>query len=196
MRITLVLIAAAITLSPCASFAGQSSLDARQPSPEARTLIQQLKPPGPPLGIPGISPPTNSKPVTPPASGCPKQDESASVGYATQPVYFDNGSAKLTPRTLAVLKYIGEALRNDELAPYRYTVEGHTDTTGTANGNLVLSQQRAKAVVEYLSTNLGVARSRLEPVGKGEQGLLISTGPGISEPCNRRVMLVLLTETK
>jgi len=48
------------------------------------------------------------------------------------------------------------------------TIEGHTDSIGSDSYNQRLSERRAQAVKAYLVSK-GVAASRLETVGKGEQ---------------------------
>ena len=50
-------------------------------------------------------------------------------------------------------------------------VEGHCDERGTTDYNLALGQRRAQAVVDYL-TQMGVAKSRLEAMSKGEEAPL------------------------
>ena len=47
------------------------------------------------------------------------------------------------------------------------SIEGHTDNTGTANYNRILSQRRANAVADILVNN-GVPPARLYAVGRGE----------------------------
>jgi hypothetical protein len=63
-------------------------------------------------------------------------------------------------------------------------VAGHTDPTGGDASNLVLSQNRARAVADYL-TGLGVAAERLHVVGYGE-----SRPIGTNDAMNRRVDLI------
>ena len=77
-----------------------------------------------------------------------------------------------------------------DLADYKFRIEGHTDTVGSANYNQALSERRAKAVVSYIASKYGVNTARLEPVGEGEQGLLVATPPQTPEPRNRRVQVI------
>jgi outer membrane protein OmpA-like peptidoglycan-associated protein len=108
---------------------------------------------------------------------------------ATLDVLFTPGSSNLTSLGRAQLDQLGEALKPDS---HRFRIEGHTDTTGPAQANLVLSQRRAEAVVTYLVTRHGIDRGRLEAVGMGEQGLAIPTADQVAEPRNRRVAVVKL----
>ena len=91
---------------------------------------------------------------------------------------------------MQTLNQLGLALSQSALAPYRFRIEGHTDTVGTAAYNKQLSDQRAAAVADYLATNFKVDRSRLQPVGVGEEGLLVPTPDQTNEPKNRRVAVV------
>jgi OmpA-OmpF porin, OOP family len=69
-------------------------------------------------------------------------------------------------------------------------VSGFTDTSGTPEYNLGLSERRAKAVAAQLETD-GVPASEIEIHAFGDTHLLVATGPGVREPQNRRVEIVL-----
>jgi OmpA-OmpF porin, OOP family len=119
--------------------------------------------------------------------------QSSGVGRSINlTVVFDTDSAQLTPQAMEALDALGRALSNRQLADYRFRIEGHTDTVGTPDYNSALSERRAAAVVAYLTTKFGVAKTRLEPVGMGEQGLLVPTPPQTPELRNRRVQIVNL----
>lgn len=105
-------------------------------------------------------------------------------------VDFATGSAQLTPQARETLDQLGKALSSNDLASYRFRIEGHTDTVGTTAFNRTLSEQRAAAVVDYLARRFGVQPARLEAVGMGEAGLLVPTPPQTAEPRNRRVQVV------
>ncbi len=107
-------------------------------------------------------------------------------------VLFRTGSADLTPDAQHTLDELGKALSAPALAPYRFRIEGHTDTVGGTAANRILSERRAAAVVSYLNARFGVDRARLEAVGMGEDAPLVSTGPQVPEPRNRRVQVVNL----
>jgi outer membrane protein OmpA-like peptidoglycan-associated protein len=105
-------------------------------------------------------------------------------------VQFATGSADLTPQAIQTLDNLGKAMSDQSLSPYRFRVEGHTDTVGTREMNKSLSERRADAVADYLATNFHIDRSRLQPVGMGEDNLLIPTPDQTNEPRNRRVQVV------
>ncbi len=107
-------------------------------------------------------------------------------------VNFATGSADLTPDAVRTLDELGSALSSKELAGYHFRIEGHTDTVGSAEYNRALSERRAEAVVDYIAKKFGVAPTRLQAVGMGEQGLMVPTPPQTAEPRNRRVQVVNL----
>ena len=105
-------------------------------------------------------------------------------------VQFATGSAELTPQAVQTLTSLGQALTNPTLANYRFRIEGHTDTVGSPAYNQQLSQRRAEAVVDYLSTNFHIDRNRVQAIGMGQDGLMIQTPPQTPEARNRRVQVV------
>jgi outer membrane protein OmpA-like peptidoglycan-associated protein len=105
-------------------------------------------------------------------------------------VQFANGSAALTPEGIAQIEELAHALSGPRLASYRFRIEGHTDTVGSADYNQALSDQRAAAVLDYLVHHDAIAASRLEAVGYGKTHLLVPTGDQVPEPGNRRVRIV------
>lgn len=70
------------------------------------------------------------------------------------------------------------------------SIEGHTDNTGTANYNKILSQRRANAVADILVNN-GVPPARLYAVGRGENEPVASNLSATGRAQNRRVEIVI-----
>jgi len=129
------------------------------------------------------------RPVAPPVRETTAPE---GVAAASITVLFPTGSAALTQQAMAALAPLGRALTSSDLAPYRFRIEGHTDTTGDMQTNLVLSQRRAESVRDFLTKEFRVSPSRLEAVGLGESELLVPTGDQVSEPRNRRVQVLNL----
>jgi OmpA-OmpF porin, OOP family len=103
-------------------------------------------------------------------------------------VFFDWDRADLTDRARQV---IAEAAQNSTHVQYtRIEVNGYTDTSGTAAYNLRLSVRRAQAVEGELVRD-GVPQNVIDIHGFGETHLLVPTGPGVREPQNRRVEIIL-----
>ena len=109
-------------------------------------------------------------------------------GKASLLITFATGSSDLSAETIQVLEKVAKALQSDRLAGFAFRIEGHADPRGAADANQKLSQERAQAVVSYLTAKLGVLPDRLQPVGKGASELLNPQHPEAAE--NRRVTIV------
>ena len=72
------------------------------------------------------------------------------------------------------------------------TVEGFADPAGTQAYNKRLSQKRAAAVADYLTSQGGLASGNVRTVGYGENRLINQErGPGMTGIENRRVVFVV-----
>ncbi len=117
--------------------------------------------------------------------GCP-----VPVTIDLKGVNFDFDRATLRPDAVAVLS---EALQILQRYPdLRVEVAGHTDLCGSDAYNQGLSERRAVAVYDYLTSN-GINASRLSgPIGYGESRPLVPTAqtlPGCRNETNRRTEL-------
>jgi len=171
MRVTAVVVVLSV-LSPAMALA--------QGAPSTEQIVKSLTPTGPSSATRGIRLSPQGQPQPPPQAA---PSVSLSVNFATN-------STELTPDDKQVLDNLGKALNDQQLAAYRFRIEGHTDTVGSRDYNKVLSNRRAGAVVDYLAVNFHVDRSRLQAVGMGKDGLLIPTPDQTPDPRNRRVLVV------
>lgn len=73
-------------------------------------------------------------------------------------------------------------------------VIGHTDSSGSADHNQSLSEQRANAVADKLM-DAGIAFERIETIGKGEGSPVASNLTEEGKAQNRRVEIVILPNT-
>jgi outer membrane protein OmpA-like peptidoglycan-associated protein len=105
-------------------------------------------------------------------------------------VLFRTDSADLSEHAGDVVAALAEEARHHPGAAI--VVDGYTDTTGTPEHNLDLSQARAKTVADALMQQ-GVNGRRIETHGYGETNLAVPTGDQVSEPRNRRVVVRLTT---
>ena len=104
------------------------------------------------------------------------------------PVTFLLGSATLTADGQAVVGHVADVLSANPSIKVR--IEGHTDTNGTPETNLVLSQARAETVRATL-VSLGVAADRLTAVGLGQAGLKVPDDTPANQAINRRVEFIV-----
>ncbi len=82
-------------------------------------------------------------------------------------VTFSVNSDRLTDKAKGNLREFGKALRDPRLSIAKFTIDGHTDASGSETYNLRLSIRRAHSVVSFLRTQ-GVDPSRLIAQGFGE----------------------------
>jgi outer membrane protein OmpA-like peptidoglycan-associated protein len=99
-------------------------------------------------------------------------------------INFDVDSAELRRDAIPALNQILEALQSNQ--GRSVTIEGHTDSDGSDERNLDLSQRRAQAVVDWLVRE-GIAADRLVPAGKGEAQPIAGNGTSAGKAANRRV---------
>jgi outer membrane protein OmpA-like peptidoglycan-associated protein len=103
---------------------------------------------------------------------------------------FGPGSSSLSAAAQAQLQAFAEALKRPQLANIRVRIEGHTDSSGGRAVNQTLSQRRAQAVADYL-TSQGIDVGRLEVRGFGYDQPL--PGMPASARENRRVEAVRIS---
>lgn len=105
-------------------------------------------------------------------------------------VHFARNSTGLDEQARLDLMALGEALTSEALQHYRYLVAGHTDATGAADYNQMLSEQRAQSVRNFLIETFAIEAERLESVGWGESKPKDATAP--TAAANRRVEVTLI----
>jgi OmpA-OmpF porin, OOP family len=103
-------------------------------------------------------------------------------------VFFDWDKATLTTRARQIIHEAADASTHVQYT--RIEVNGYTDTSGTPRYNQGLSVRRAEAVAAELVHD-GVPRASISIQGFGETHLLVPTGPGVREPQNRRVEIII-----
>lgn len=106
-------------------------------------------------------------------------------------VLFESGETDLVEEAFGSIQEVVDLLQTEPDKQIR--IEGHTDSTGSTETNLRLSQQRADAVLEALVT-LGVDPSRMTSVGMGEDFPIASNDTEEGRSRNRRVDVILLDE--
>jgi outer membrane protein OmpA-like peptidoglycan-associated protein len=104
-------------------------------------------------------------------------------------VLFASGQATLVEGGRSSLEEVVDLLQTEPDKKIR--VEGHTDSRGDAAANLLLSEQRAQAVLEAL-VSLGVDSDRISALGMGEDFPIASNDDEEGRARNRRVDVILL----
>ena len=104
-------------------------------------------------------------------------------------VTFAFGSSDLNSQFFSVLDSVAKVLNKYDKTLVE--VAGHTDSVGSVESNLILSERRANTVAEYLVSR-GVNRDRTIVVGAGEEYPVASNGSAEGRALNRRVELSLL----
>lgn len=104
-------------------------------------------------------------------------------------IYFEWDRAVLSREALGKLRAVAKELLAIK-EPYTLVLNGHTDSSGTEEYNMKLSQKRAQRVRDLLVT-LGVPSAIMQVFAFGETDLDVSTGDGVREAKNRRVEIFL-----
>ncbi len=122
-------------------------------------------------------------PPSPPAASVP------TVAPArTYLVFFDWDKSDLTERARQI---VAEAAQNStRVQTTRIEVQGNADSSGTPAYNQRLSLRRAQTVAAELVRD-GVPQGEIDIQAFGDTRPLVPTAPGVREPQNRRVAIIL-----
>ncbi len=104
-------------------------------------------------------------------------------------ITFDVAKSVIKPESAGELNRIVRLMQ--ENPSLRFSVEGHTDATGSAPSNQKLSEARAEAVVARL-VEMGIDRSRLSAKGLGQNNPIADNSTDEGRARNRRVEFVKL----
>lgn len=167
------------------------------PAPEeiARILKGGSAPVGKTRGIKLLpdEPATPSSPAAVPhkeieraaATAAPQRNEATSFALQVQ---FPFNSAQIQPDMYEALDAVAEGIKMAG-AQMRLVVEGHTDSAGAVDYNLLLSRRRAEAVKNYLVSKHQLPAGNFRVIGRGKFDPLIKDDP--LAPENRRVQFRL-----
>ena len=128
-------------------------------------------------------------------NGCPEPEVTEEVqkelnSYAKS-ILFNSGKSTIKAESAAVLADILKIL--NEYPNASFTIEGHTDSIGSAPSNQKLSEKRAAAVERFL-VDKGVDPSRLSSIGYGEEKPIATNMYKDGREKNRRVEINLVKE--
>ena len=126
-------------------------------------------------------------------NGCPeiKKEIRTLFKKAMQGIQFETNKYVIKPISFKILNPIAEIL---VLNPdYLIEVQGHTDNVGKPEANMILSERRAKAVMDYLISK-GVDAKRLTSHGYGDTKPIAPNKTTKGKALNRRVEFVVSFE--
>jgi outer membrane protein OmpA-like peptidoglycan-associated protein len=123
-------------------------------------------------------------------NGCPEPDVEviSELNEYSKTVLFDLNKATIRQDSQEALKSIAEIM--NEYPNTIFHIEGHTDSTGSAEYNEKLSRERAASVEMWLEEN-GVPNNRLTSEGYGEERPIATNNTAAGRQDNRRVEISL-----
>jgi outer membrane protein OmpA-like peptidoglycan-associated protein len=204
----LILVALALLAIPVLRGLRRPKIPALPPRPQALEPVQPAKPdqPSPPREAapqPAAAAPETPAPETKlePAPVAAEPGSTADFAqflagsgemtphaFAPAPLNFSFASARPTAESEQTLDEIAAALNAHPKATIR--VESHTDSVGTREANLDLSQARADAIKQEL-VDRGVDQSRIETAGMGQELPVATNDTAEGRAANRRSEIVV-----
>ncbi len=104
-------------------------------------------------------------------------------------IYYETDSYEILQESEPELHVLVDFLTSNK--QLKVEIQGHTDSTGNPADNMVLSQNRAKSVVDYLVKN-GITESRLQFKGYGDTMPVASNETEEGKRLNRRTTIKII----
>jgi len=122
--------------------------------------------------------------------GCPEitNEIKNTIDYAAKNVYFNTNSTKLLEKSFGPLDSVVAILNKN--VNLKLKIDGHTDSDGSDDFNMKLSDGRAASVKAYLVSK-GIGEERLESEGFGESMPVAPNTTKAGKAKNRRVEMKL-----
>lgn len=121
----------------------------------------------------------------------PLQPIEVNASIVLKNIFFDINKYDLKPESQVELDKVVQLLQENPTV--KIQIEGHTDNVGNAADNQKLSESRAKAVVNYLSSK-GIALTRLIPKGFGATQPIADNNTEEGRAQNRRTELKIISK--
>lgn len=132
---------------------------------------------------------TSSKALSPVALDVYLDPIKAGAAVVLNNLFFDTGKYSLEKKSKTELdKLIAFMQQNPQV---KIEISGHTDDVGSDQANQVLSERRAKSVVDYLASN-SVSRDRIRYKGYGESKPVQPNSSEENRQLNRRIEMWVL----
>jgi outer membrane protein OmpA-like peptidoglycan-associated protein len=103
------------------------------------------------------------------AAALPTWSQLAALSQIDVDIQFELNSVAIVPESYRNVGVIADALHHPILRAHKFLIVGHTDSSGKAEANLELSQARADAIRDALSTTFAISPDRLFAVGVGQE---------------------------
>lgn len=104
-------------------------------------------------------------------------------------INFPSGRSTIEANSAPLMAKLRQALQMFE--DPSVSVEGHTDANGSDSTNLILSQDRADAVKQYLVSNFGLNPEKVSSIGYGEARPVATNETVEGRARNRRIDLIV-----
>ena len=122
-------------------------------------------------------------------NGCPevviKEEAVKQLNEFARAIYFNSGRSTFRTGTTGKLDLIAAVMK--EYPKANFSIQGHTDSSGSNSLNQKLSERRAKAVLDYLVAKGEIAADRLTSAGFGEDYPIADNKTREGRAQNRRV---------
>ena len=103
-------------------------------------------------------------------------------------VYFENDKAIIKPAFYKILNALVEKVKQKNINSV--SIEGHTDSNGSDEHNIILSEQRAIAVKDILVKKLPTLKDNIEVAGKAAANPIADNNTKEGRAKNRRVQII------
>jgi outer membrane protein OmpA-like peptidoglycan-associated protein len=148
-----------------------------------------------PFAIAGTPPPAPPPPVAKeePPKPPPRVELRDNKIEFKEKIQFEVNKAVIKEESFSLLHDIGEVIKSNPHLK-KISIEGHASAEGDAKRNKKLSDDRSKAVMEYLAKKEGIEAARLAAKGWGEEKPVASNDTEDGREKNRRVEFLVLEQ--
>jgi NitT/TauT family transport system substrate-binding protein len=109
-------------------------------------------------------------------------------------IQFTPGSDQIMPGSYLLLDKLGETMTSFGATVLR--IEGNTDSTGSASGNVTLSERRAQSVKNYIVQNFpNIPPTRFQTIGRGSANPIAENTTEAGRQQNRRTDIKVILAT-
>lgn len=105
-----------------------------------------------------------------------RKDSMKKVMTIIENVYYDYQKYDLLPQAIITLNKVVDVMKTNP--DITIDLISHTDSRGTSEFNMKLSEKRAQTAVDYIVSK-GISKTRLVPIGKGETQLVNKCKDGV-----------------